>query len=113
LKSTKTEKKSSSIRTSPGIEAAVLKITSRISPSHAVFELEGKLAGPWVEELRDCWSKGAVSDRPVRVMLCAVTFVDHEGKRLLAEMHRQGAELVAEGCMNQVIVERILQGEYT
>jgi hypothetical protein len=46
-------------------------------------------------------------------MLCAVTFVDEEGKRLLAEMHRQGAELVAEGCMNQVIVERILQGEYT
>lgn len=89
----------------------MLKITACINPSHAVFELEGKLAGPWVEELRECWRKAAVSDRPVRVMLCAVTFVDEEGKRLLAEMHRQGADLVAEGCMNQVIVERIVRGE--
>ena len=88
----------------------MLKITSRISPSHAVFELEGKLAGPWVAELEECWRKAAVADRPVRVMLCAVTFVDHHGKRLLAEMHRQGAELVAEGCMNQMIVEKIIQG---
>jgi hypothetical protein len=88
----------------------MLKITTRIDRSSAVFELEGKLAGPWVAELEECWRKAAVADRPVRVMLCAVTFVDHHGKRLLAEMHRQGAELVAEGCMNQMIVEKIIQG---
>lgn len=88
----------------------MLKITARIDPSSAVFELEGKLAGPWVAELEECWRKAAVCDRPVRVMLCAVTFIDHHGKRLLADMHRQGAQLVAEGCMNRMIVEKIIQG---
>jgi len=91
----------------------VLKITASVGPSCTVFELEGKLAGPWVDELKECWRKAAISDGPVRVMLCAVTFVDEEGKRLLAEMHREGAELVAEGCMNQVIVERIVRGGQT
>jgi len=44
-------------------------------------------------------------------MVCAVTFIDDKGKTLLAEMHQQGAELVAEGCMNKAIVEEITQGE--
>ena len=91
----------------------MLKITAHVEPSSAVFELEGKLAGPWVKELEECWRKAEVSDRPVRILLCAVSFVDDEGKRLLAEMHRQGAELVAEGCMNQVIVEKIVRGGQT
>ena len=91
----------------------MLKITAHIDPSSAVFELEGKLAGPWVAELEECWRKAAISDRPVRLMLCRVTFVDQHGKHLLAEMYREGVELVAEGCMNQAIVEKIVRGEAT
>ena len=89
----------------------MLKITAHIDPSSAVFELEGKLAGPWVAELEEYWRKTAISDRPVRLMLCRVTFVDQDGKRLLAAMHREGVELVAEGCMNQAIVEKTVRGE--
>ena len=44
-------------------------------------------------------------------MICAVSFIDERGKALLAEMHRGGAELVAEGCMNRAIVEEIKKGE--
>jgi hypothetical protein len=40
-----------------------------------------------------------------------VTFVDQQGRRLLAEMHQKGVELIAEGCMNQAIVEKIVRGE--
>jgi hypothetical protein len=43
-------------------------------------------------------------------MVCAVTFIDDKGKGLLAEMHQHGVELVAEGCMNNAIVEEITQG---
>jgi hypothetical protein len=39
-----------------------------------------------------------------------VTFVDEKGISLLAEMYRRGAELVAEGCMTQAIVEDIVRG---
>ena len=66
----------------------MLKITTRIDATGTVFELEGKLAGPWVQELDGCWRKAADSDRPVRVLLCAVTFIDGEGRKLLADMYR-------------------------
>jgi hypothetical protein len=41
-------------------------------------------------------------------MICAVTFIEVKGKAL-AEMHPHGAELMAEGCMNNAIVEEITQ----
>jgi anti-anti-sigma regulatory factor len=88
----------------------VLKITTRTDATATIFELEGRLAGAWVQELEDCWRKAANSDRPVRVMVCAVTFIDDKGRALLADMHHQGAELVAEGCMNNAIIEEIKQG---
>ncbi len=88
----------------------MLKITAKNDPLLTVFELEGKVAGPWVEELERCWLKETAADRPVRILLCAVTFVDERGKNLLSEMYRRGAELVAEGCMTQAIVEDIVKG---
>ena len=89
----------------------MLKISTHNDATGTIFELEGRLAGAWVQELEDCWRKAANSDRPVRVMVCAVTFMDDKGKALLAEMHRYGAELVAEGCMNKAIVEEITRKE--
>jgi hypothetical protein len=88
----------------------MLKITTQIDDAAAVFELEGKLAGPWVQELEGCWRKVANSDRRVRVLLCGVTFIDDKGRELLADMYRRGAELVAEGCMNKAVVEQIARG---
>jgi hypothetical protein len=86
----------------------MLKVTTQTDAARTTFELEGKLAGPWVQELEDCWRKAAGnSDRPVRILLCAVTFIDDKGIDLLAEMYHHGAELVAEGCMNKAIVEEI------
>ena len=88
----------------------MLKIITRTDSTRPIFELEGSLAGAWVQELEDCWRKVANSDRRVRVMVRAVTFIDDKGKALLADMHKHGAELVAEGCMNSAIVEEIKQG---
>jgi anti-anti-sigma regulatory factor len=88
----------------------MLKITAQDDATRTVLELEGKLAGLWVEELKDCWQKVARGGRPVRILLCAVTFVDEQGIDLLTEMYRDGAELVAEGCMNKAIVEEIQRG---
>jgi hypothetical protein len=50
------------------------------------------------------------TQQPVRVVLKTVTFIDNPGKRLLAEMHRQGVKLMAEGCMTRAIVEEIVRG---
>jgi hypothetical protein len=91
----------------------MLKITSQTDATRTVLELEGKLAGPWVEELKVCWKKAADSDRTVRVLVCGITFIDDKGRDLLVEMYQHGAELVAEGCMNKAIVEEITRGEKT
>jgi hypothetical protein len=88
----------------------VLKISTRTDATTTILELEGSLTGAWVQALEDCWRNATNSDRPVRVMVCEVTFIDDKGKALLVEMHQHGAELVAEGCMNSAIVEEIKQG---
>jgi hypothetical protein len=88
----------------------MLKITTRTDPTATIFELEGKLAGPWVQELEGCWREAMNSERFIRILLCAVTFIDDKGRDLLVEMYRHGTELVAEGCMNKAIVEEIIRG---
>jgi len=88
----------------------VLKINIHTEERRTVFVLEGKLAGAWVKVLQDCWEDIGKAERPVRVMVCGVTFIDEKGKALLMQMHQQGAKLVAEGCMNTAIVKEIMQG---
>jgi hypothetical protein len=73
------------------------------------FQLEGKLAGPWVHELEDCW-RGTQSGqcRPApRVDLTGVTFIDAAGKAFLAAAHAQGARFVACDCLTKAIVAEI------
>jgi len=91
----------------------MLKITMRIEAGVMTLELEGKLAGPWVKELELCWRSAASAQRiyPVRVDLSSVTFIDAEGKELLGRIYREGAKLVATGCLNKCIVEGITRAE--
>lgn len=88
----------------------MLKITIRTDATAIILELEGKLVGPWVQELAACWQQVATAARPVRLVLRCVTFIDDAGRKLLAEMHQDGAELTAEGCMTRAIVEQITRG---
>lgn len=86
----------------------MLKITIRPDVQSTRLELEGRLAGPWVEELERCLHR--VADAPhgdLIVDLTAVTFVDAEGRALLTQMWQQGAQLHAVGCLNRCIVEEI------
>jgi hypothetical protein len=86
----------------------MLRITVHDIPEVVTFRLEGRLAGPWVQELVECWL-ATVARYPgtvVRVDLAAVTFVDGAGKELLRAMHDRGTELAAVGClMNAVVAE--------
>src|SRR5213593_4943724 len=88
---------------------AMLRITTTIRPDGSTVGLEGRLAGPWVDELRACWrSLAATGDaRAIRIDLDAVTFIDTAGKALLWAMHEQGAVLTATGCMTRAILEEI------
>jgi hypothetical protein len=73
------------------------------------FVLEGKLVGPWVTELEKCWS-GALAANPSRTLLvdlADISFIDAEGRALLARMRRKGARLLSTGVLINAIVAEI------
>ena len=91
----------------------MLRITVHEEPRSVTFQLEGRLAGRWVQELKECWQRTAATQQKpiVRVDLAGVTFVDAEGQACLLALHHQGAELVATDCLTKAIVDEITQGQ--
>ena len=87
----------------------MLRITVHDKPRVLTFQLEGTLAGPWVQELQECWQNTlAGQQKPVlRVDLTGVTSINAAGKACLAALHRQGAEFVAADCLTKAIVAEI------
>jgi ABC-type transporter Mla MlaB component len=73
------------------------------------FVVEGKLVGPWVKELENCWESmlAAYPSRSKLVDLADVTFIDSEGRALLTRMRRQGARLLSNGVLIDAMVAEI------
>ncbi|MGH9742779.1 MAG: TolC family protein [Candidatus Acidiferrum sp.] len=90
----------------------MLRITTEKKRGKTILSVEGRLAGPWVAALDQCWRE-RVSGEKFSVDLCGVSFIDAAGKALLKEIHHQGGRLIAEGCLNQAIVEEIEGREQT
>jgi outer membrane protein len=84
----------------------MLRITTEKKRGRTVLSVEGRLAGAWVGTLEQCWRERGPEER-FSVDLCGVSFIDAAGKALLKEIHQQGGKLIAEGCLNQAIVEEI------
>src|SRR5262245_66600588 len=84
----------------------MLKSTKNNCAGVTTFKLEGRLAGAWVNELRSCWEQAGESVA-IRVDLTDVSWVNEEGKALLGEMHRSGAELLAVNLLMDAIVVEI------
>jgi anti-anti-sigma regulatory factor len=87
----------------------MLKITIHPGAGELRLRLEGRLAGPWVQELRQCWQTAALTYRCRATVLDLreVDFVDSEGQALLAQMHNKGVRLEAFGPLIQHILEEI------
>lgn len=88
----------------------MLRITANDNPRVLTFRLEGRLEGPWVSELEQCWRRlsESASRTSVRVDLTGVTFIDAAGKARLAQMHELGAEFVAGDCVTKAVVAEIV-----
>jgi len=89
----------------------MLRITAKDNPRTLIFRLEGRLEGPWVRELEQCWHSMLTSPNPpaVRVDLTGVTYIDAAGKARLAQMQEQGAELIAGDCVTKAVVAEIAE----
>ena len=87
----------------------MLRITVHDNPGSLTVQLEGRLAGPWVRELEECWQITRTRQR--KPVLCydltGVTFIDAAGKRFLATLYTGGAEFLARGCLMRAVVAEI------
>ncbi len=87
----------------------MLRITLHDGASELRFQLEGRLAGPWVQEVELCWQTALSTVRGRRVLfdLRNVDYVDDEGERLLKRLAQHGAKLNACGPMMGHLVAEI------
>jgi len=87
----------------------MLRITTEKKRGKVILTVEGKLAGQWTAALEECWRnlRAASPQERFSVNLCAVSFIDAAGKILLRTIYRDGGQLIAEGCLNQAIVDEI------
>jgi anti-anti-sigma regulatory factor len=87
----------------------MLRITVQRRARETTMKLEGRLAGPWVEELNRTWESLAPSleSKKVCVDLCEVTFVDAKGKQVLTAIRKGGARFLADTAMTKSLVEEI------
>ena len=74
--------------------------------------LEGRVAGPWVEELDRVWVEAAprIESKNLSIDLNNVMYADAAGKRVLRSILSQsGAKLVASSLGIQDLVQEIVQ----
>ena len=69
------------------------------------FQLEGKLIGPWVEELRQLSNTALLGNKTVTLDLKKLWFTDLEGAGLLCELHQRQVSQI--NC-SQFITQQLL-----
>ena len=74
--------------------------------------MQGRLVGPWVNELRTTWKRAHRSQdkRACIIDLNDVTSIDKSGERLLRAMSKKGAQLMARGLYVKHVVEHLKTG---
>ena len=85
----------------------VLRITVITEATEVVLKLEGRLAGPWVDELRktvlltDAWR------RPLQIDVSGLTFAEDDGEEALCWLHKMGARFQGKGPFPEYLFERL------
>jgi hypothetical protein len=71
----------------------MLRITIEEGERAQTIKLDGKMAGPWVEELDRTWRLlvPSLGGKQLVIDMRNVTFVDGKGRQLLREIHQQTA----------------------
>jgi anti-anti-sigma regulatory factor len=74
-----------------GTSQYTLRITIENKPKTAVIKLEGRVVGPWAEELAAVWGDLATTldGRSATLDLRDVTYVDVSGMRVLRQICRE------------------------
>ena len=87
----------------------MLKINFSETPAEERWILHGRLTGPWVHELRECWKKNHCIDgeRACFVDLNEVTFIDKTGEKLLRMLAKNGVQFIASGTYTKHVLDQV------
>src|SRR6267143_3663339 len=87
----------------------MLRITIAETLTEQKWTLEGRLVEPWISELKSTWTRteNARRERKCVVDLTGVTFIDKNGEKVLAELSKGGAELIATGCYTSHVIQSL------
>ena len=87
----------------------MLRITVMETLTEQKWTLEGRLVQPWISELKSTWTRTETArrERKCVVDLSGVTFIDTNGEEVLAELSKEGAELIATGCYTLHVIQNL------
>ena len=88
----------------------MLRITINETETAMQMKLEGRIAGPWAEELNRVWVERAsvLGSRKLSIDLSGVTYADESGKKVLREVVAQTeAEIVTGTLWTQYLAEQV------
>jgi anti-anti-sigma regulatory factor len=87
----------------------MLRIAINDTASEQRWRLQGRLAGPWIPELRSNWERTQEGrqGRKCVVDLSDLTFVDERGEEVLKIMMREGAQFIACGVCVRYLLDKL------
>jgi anti-anti-sigma regulatory factor len=90
----------------------MLRVTTNETETAVEMKLEGRVAGPWADELNRVWVETVprLSSKKLSIDMQGVTYVDETGKRVLNSIFSySGAKIVASSLETQVLAGELLQ----
>ena len=84
----------------------MLRITATTSDK-VVLKIEGRLVGPWVDELKKTVWRSDGSPGRLEIDVEDLTFADDEGEKTLSWLHKMGARFQGRGLFSEYLFERL------
>jgi outer membrane protein TolC len=90
--------------------ATMMKVTMEEAEGQKILRVEGRIAGPWAEELGRYWDEFVASAGKQKIVLQLqdATFIDETGKALLQRVALAGAEIRGCGCLTAAIINSLM-----
>jgi hypothetical protein len=90
----------------------VLRISITENATEMRWVLQGRLTGPWVDELKTSWQAASqlLKGRTCKVDIDQLTFIDKRGDRALRAMSREGAQFIANDLHMRSVADELTSG---
>jgi anti-anti-sigma regulatory factor len=89
----------------------MLKISIVDTRTERKLVVEGKLSGPWVDELRSTWRNAGrdLDGRKVVIDLSSLTVISREGEEAIFDLMKQGAKFSCAGILTRHVLKGLAQ----